>query len=66
MMRILLIAASVGGLLLTVVPAMLVFWGAIAFPLHAKLMAVGTLAWFASAPLWMKRESAEPSSETPL
>lgn len=54
-MRPLLKLISIIGLGLTVVPAFLVFTGAIAWKTHAALMLVGTVLWFASAPLWMEK-----------
>lgn len=50
--------ASLVGLGLTVVPACLVFAGALTWQLHAVLMAGGTVIWFAAAPFWMRSKSA--------
>jgi hypothetical protein len=47
---------SLSGLLLTVVPAFLVFAGAIQWTTHARLMLLGMLLWFATAPLWIGRK----------
>ena len=47
--------ASLVGLGLTVVPAFLVFAGALSWQMHATLMALGTLLWFVTAPFWMRR-----------
>ena len=55
-MNALLKGISLAGLLLTVVPAFLVFAGTVAWATHAWLMLVGTVLWFATAPLWMGRE----------
>lgn len=44
------------GLLLTVVPAFLVFSGVIDLDSHKALMLLGTLLWFFSAPFWMNRQ----------
>ncbi len=54
-MKTLFVVLSMVGLLLTVVPAFLVFGGTLTWETHATLMAVGTLLWFATAPLWMHR-----------
>jgi hypothetical protein len=43
-----------------VVPAFLVFAGSIEWTTHARLMFVGTVLWFATAPLWLAKE--KPSS----
>lgn len=48
---------STAGLLLSVVPAFLVFAGSITWSTHALLMAVGMVLWFVSAPFWMEDES---------
>lgn len=47
-------ALSFAALLLTVVPAFLVFAGTISWRTHAALMVVGAVLWFATAPLWME------------
>lgn len=44
------------GLLLTIVPAFLVFGGRIAIEQHYTLMLIGTFVWFLSAPLWMLKK----------
>ena len=62
-MKTLLIAVSICGLLLTVVPAMLVASGILQWRDHALLMLIGTALWFASAPFWMQRRSQEPDLE---
>lgn len=47
---------SFAGLGLTVVPAFLVFSGAITWATHARLMLLGMVLWFATAPLWIGRK----------
>ena len=54
MKRTLLVALSASGLGLTVVPAFLVYAGRIDWPMHAWLMSLGAILWFATAPFWMK------------
>jgi hypothetical protein len=49
------ILVSIFGLILTVVPAFLVFGNMLTWDTHAVLMSVGTFLWFVSAPLWMKK-----------
>ena len=44
------------GLVLTLLPSVLVFIGAIDFPLHKTLMLVGTVLWFATRPLTLAKE----------
>lgn len=53
-MRVAPIAASAIGLLLTIVPACMVFAGALPWAIHAGLMAAGMLLWFLTAPVWFK------------
>lgn len=45
---------SLLGLLLTVVPAFLVFADRISWSAHADLMLIGMILWFGSAPFWMR------------
>lgn len=49
---------SLIGLLLTIVPAFLVFSGTIALEVHYTLMLFGTILWFGSAPFWMLKKKA--------
>ena len=60
-MTALLKVLSAVGLLLTVVPALLVFLSDLDWGTHALLMAVGTALWFATAPFWMR--DAAPDDE---
>jgi hypothetical protein len=53
-MNTLLKIISAAGLGLTVLPAVFVFLGHITWQTHATLMLIGTVAWFATAPFWMK------------
>ena len=57
-MKILAKLVSVIGLGLTVVPAYLVWSGSMTWDSHASLMLLGTVLWFGSAPLWMRKEGA--------
>ncbi len=57
-MRHLLKASSLVGLGMTVVPAFLVYSGALTWDTHVALMAVGAVLWFATAPFWMVKENA--------
>lgn len=50
---------SLAGLLLTVVPAFLVFSGSMTWNQHALFMLIGTIVWFASAPFWMKDKETQ-------
>ena len=55
-MKMILKIISLIGLLLTIVPAFLVFSGAMVIETHYTLMLIGTILWFASAPFWMLRK----------
>jgi len=55
-MKTLLIILSIAGLALTIVPSALVFAGDMTLDTHKQLMLVGMLAWFVTAPFWMKEQ----------
>ncbi|MDH5398729.1 MAG: hypothetical protein OEX02_11310 [Cyclobacteriaceae bacterium] len=55
MKTIVLQALSGVGLLMTILPAILVFTGHLENGLFA-LTALGTLLWFVTAPLWLKEQ----------
>ena len=57
-MKHLLKIASIVGLCLTIVPACFVFVGRLDWQIHAALMAVGAIVWFAAAPFWMRGRKA--------
>ncbi len=66
-MKYTLKAGSFLGLGLTVIPAFLVFSGALTWETHAFLMATGALLWFCTAPFWMygdRPEKARPPDKT--
>jgi hypothetical protein len=46
------------GLSATILPAILVFSGAIELGAHKAMMVVGMILWFATAPLFMKRRDS--------
>lgn len=56
-MKIFIKTISYIGLALTVMPAFFVFAGKITWGTHAKLMFIGTLLWFFTAPFWIKKRS---------
>jgi hypothetical protein len=60
-MRIVAMVVSFLGLVLTVVPAFLVFGGVVSWGTHATAMLVGVLLWFGSAPVWLGSRSGESS-----
>lgn len=45
------------GLILTIMPAIMVFLGFIGFATHKTLMVVGTLLWFLARPFTLEKES---------
>ena len=55
-MNHLLKAGSFIGLGLTVMPAFFLFTGKLTWDMHAILMGIGALLWFATAPFWMVKE----------
>jgi len=55
-MKVLLIIASVIGLLLTIVPSILVFTGHMSTASQKNAMTYGMLIWLATAPFWMKEQ----------
>ncbi len=58
-MKILLSIISVVGLLLTIIPAFLVFFGSISLEQNKNLMLVGTILWFLTAPFWLNKKTEE-------
>ena len=56
-MRSLLKIVSLIGLLATIVPSLLVFWGVITLDSNKVLMIIGTLLWFSTAPFWMNKKT---------
>lgn len=55
-MRKLLIIISIIGLILTIVPAILVFVQEISHQTSKHLMLVGMIMWFSTAFFWMKEQ----------
>jgi hypothetical protein len=55
-MKVFLIIISVVGLALTLLPAFFVFAQTMDWETHITLMTIGTILWFLTAPLWMKKE----------
>ncbi len=51
-MKIVAIILSSVGLLLTLAPAFLHFFGQISWNTHAQLMFAGMILWFVFAPIW--------------
>jgi hypothetical protein len=55
MKNIFLSILAVTGLVLTLLPSVLVFTGAVSLEVHKQLMIVGFVLWFFAAPALMKR-----------
>jgi hypothetical protein len=51
------------GLVLTIIPAMLVFKGVIDIKVHYQLMIVGMIMWFGTAPFWMRSKSLDEKEQ---
>ncbi|AKD05383.1 hypothetical protein POKO110462_14855 [Pontibacter korlensis] len=58
-MRTIIKFISLVGLLLTVLPALLVFTGTMEQSHHKMLTLAGTALWFLTAPFWMNRSKQE-------
>jgi hypothetical protein len=58
-MKPILKAVSFVGLAFTIVPSLLVFSTTITKQTHFKLMIVGLVLWFATAPFWMKSKALD-------
>ena len=54
-MKKIIMLISFIGLVLTILPSFFVFAKIITPNLNSILMIIGTLTWFISAPLWMKK-----------
>jgi hypothetical protein len=52
-MKIVLQILSLAGILLTIVPSILLFFGSISYPLQNTLMLIGAFVWFGSAGFWL-------------
>jgi hypothetical protein len=57
-MKILWGIASYIALSATIFPAVLVFSGTIDLEMHKRIMAIGMILWFITAPLCMKKRSS--------
>jgi hypothetical protein len=58
-MKPMLKIVSLLGLAFTIVPSLLVFTSTVAKQTHFRVMAVGMVMWFATAPFWMKSRSLD-------
>lgn len=48
---------AIAGLVLTILPAFLTFWGAIPFEQHKVLMTIGVFLWFFTAPFALRKKA---------
>jgi hypothetical protein len=55
-MKVIFIALSILGLILTVAPSFFVWYQIISWTFHVQLMFAGMVLWFISAPFWMKTD----------
>ncbi|WP_020531656.1 hypothetical protein [Flexithrix dorotheae] len=60
-MKTILKLISLIGLILTIVPALMVFNGAMEKEMHKTLMFVGTVLWFGTVPFWMGKSDPQES-----
>ena len=56
-MKYFLVTLSIIGLLLTVVPAFLVYGGVLSFATHKTVATVGSVLWLVTAPFWMNQRT---------
>jgi high-affinity Fe2+/Pb2+ permease len=54
---------AIAGLLLTLIPSLLLFTGAIPAQLNKSLMVVGMILWFVAAPFWNQNRKQASSAE---
>ncbi|MEM1137217.1 MAG: hypothetical protein AAGI07_15370 [Bacteroidota bacterium] len=52
LMKPIIITLGLAGLLLTILPAILLFYGSIEAAFQKQLMGIGMLLWFIAAPIW--------------
>jgi hypothetical protein len=57
-MKILLSILGLAALLATVLPSVLVYFGAIELGTHKTLMVIGMILWFVTAPFFMKKKDS--------
>ncbi len=50
---------SIIGLIMTIIPAFLVFTGVIDLAANKNWMFAGTVLWFVTAPFWMNKKTEE-------
>ena len=62
-MRFILMTISFLGLLLTVGPSFLVYYGVIDFDTHQTVALIGTVLWIGTAPFWMNQSTPQPNQE---
>ena len=54
-MKLLIPILAISALGLTVIPAFLVFSGAMQMDVYKTLMTIGTVLWFVTAPIWFRK-----------
>jgi hypothetical protein len=59
--RVLFRSVSFVGLGLTLIPSFLVFFGMMDLATHKWWMLAGTVLWFGTAPLWMRKKRSAPA-----
>ena len=60
-MKPILMIVSFLGLLLTVGPSFLVYYGVINFETHKTVALIGTILWIGTAPFWMNKSTPQPN-----
>lgn len=57
-----IVVLSIICLLMTIIPAFLVFMGVINSDLNKILMLIGTIGWFVTAPFWLNPKKEDEAS----
>jgi len=57
-MRLIVYVIAFFGLILTIVPSVLVFYGRMSMNMNTQLLFIGMILWFVFAPFVMKKKNA--------
>ena len=57
-MRLIVYVIAFFGLILTIVPSVLVFYGRMSMSMNTQLLFIGMILWFIFAPFVMKKKNA--------
>jgi hypothetical protein len=54
---------SVIGLILSLVPAFLTFYGVVSFEQYTLLLLIGSILWFTTAPSWINKKKTAQQTD---